>query len=160
MTTSKGVPAAIFAGCCVIAIGLYMGLSARPIQPLPKKPIAPPAVLVQAKPSAKPVLQPRLEKAQIAAAQKAAQQALDSVKAGWIKKCWAPAIAKTPKPDTARWTIDVTFNAAGIEIARGISDIRGSERADVARCLRTLPLDLRIPPQPRSARATLMLTMP
>lgn len=84
----------------------------------------------------------------------------DALKPALREACCAPAVAREPEPAHARWTWDVTFDTRGDEIARGISDVRGFVRNDVAVCLRRQPLGLRVPPPSRNTRVTLQFELP
>jgi hypothetical protein len=62
-----------------------------------------------------------------------------------VKTCWKPAVRKNPNPKQARYIFSLSFDARGVERGRGISEIRGQSRADVAQCLRRLRMGLKIP---------------
>jgi hypothetical protein len=66
--------------------------------------------------------------------------------------------ARAAEPATSKYLVRSTFDASGREIARGVSELRGEpSRADVARCLRELPLDLE--PGPLGASVSLELDL-
>lgn len=163
MASSYILPAAIVVGSGLIALGLYFGLAARPVAPTAQpepgaltSAKAEPGALTSAK--AEPSTVPKPIDPSVTEA--AAQQALDALKPTLIEACWKPALAANPEPAEARWTYDVTFDTKGVAIARGISDVRGMERGDVASCLRTQPMRLRVPPPPVNTRVTLQLSLP
>lgn len=148
----------------LIGAGLYFGLAREPAPP-PPQPSATPAIhLASPSPTVPdrappPVATPRPD-GEVAAVTAAAEKALAALKPRLVQTCWAPAVAKTPEPSKARWTWDVTFDTRGVEVARGISDVRGLERADVAECLRQQPLDLRVPPPSKTTRVSLEFELP
>ena len=92
----------------------------------------------------------------------AAKEALASLKKRELgPKCWVPRVAAQPEPAESQYSIALSFDAAGIEVGRGISELRGRpSRADVARCLREQPLSLRIPPPGQPLSMTLPLAFP
>lgn len=162
MASSHLIPAAIVLAGGLIGTGLYFGLAARePVQPASETASAAPSTPTPPLPSHAPppavTSQPDDEVKRVTAAAEAALAALEPK---LRKTCWDPAVGEKPEPSRARWTWDVTFDTRGVEIARGISDVRGLERPDVAECLRRQPLDLRVPPPSKNTRVTLQLELP
>jgi hypothetical protein len=64
-----------------------------------------------------------------------AGKALDAQRAILVKRCWEPAVAKTPEPKTIRYVLNLSFDAAGRQIGRGIIEDRETARIDVTRCV-------------------------
>jgi hypothetical protein len=77
---------------------------------------------------------------------KQAAKALEAEREELVKACWEPAVKASPEPPKAKYIYNVSFDADGKEIARGVSETREMSRSDVAQCLRDRPLSLRIPP--------------
>lgn len=177
------IPGAILAGSAIIGTGLFLGLRSR----APEAPVALPSPIGAAGPtqtSPSPQLAPGApgaaapgqaeapgQAAALAAPagptdelkQKVARHATEALEAkrkDLVKECWAPAAKANPEPALARYSFNVTFDAEGTEIARGISDVRGFERPDVGQCLRQQPLGLRIPPPGVSVMVDVPFTLP
>jgi hypothetical protein len=68
-----------------------------------------------------------------------ASRQLESARAELLARC-VPATGLPGGRATARFTFNVTFDASGREIARGISEDRRAPAPEVAGCLRRLPL--------------------
>lgn len=67
-----------------------------------------------------------------------AGQSLDAVRAELVARCVPPD--RAGELGGARFTFNVTFDASGREIARGIGEDRRFRAPEVASCLRRLPL--------------------
>jgi hypothetical protein len=159
------LPGAIVLGAALIALGLFLGLRDRQapvVATSAAQPLAPPPVLASSAAQALPLISAQAAKtaasADVSRAQTEASRALAQTKQSLLTACWAPSIANAPEPPTSRYTVEVSFNVDGVEVARGISEVRGvPSRQDVAECLRKRPGTLRIPP-PRSP-VTVELTL-
>jgi hypothetical protein len=75
-----------------------------------------------------------------------ALKSLEAKRAELVKTCWDPSFKKNPNPAKAKYLFSLSFDPAGKEIARGISDVRGMERADTGQCLRSQPMGLTVAP--------------
>lgn len=95
-----------------------------------------------------------------ARANAAARAALAAAKPAISKKCWEPAVATDSEPASVSYQLDVSFDANGRQVSRGVIERRDRSRADVARCLRSLPMTLRIPAPGVRVRTTLQLAFP
>lgn len=146
---SAPIVAAILAGSALIAAALYFGLRARAVEPH-----------AAAEPTPAPREQPADPTALAARAQANAARALDAIRPRLLAECWAPSRAAAADPPRVRYLLDVTFDAGGKQIALGVVEERGLARADVAKCLRRQPLDLRIDPPGSSVRVQLALELP
>lgn len=147
---SNNVPIAIIGAGALVGLGLFFGLR----QKAPDAPTSQPSIASAASENRAP--QPPATVVSTAAP--TGVVALDKVKAdvtkaldaektkSFLPMCWKPLLAKTPKPDRAKYTFDMAFDAQGKEISRGISEHREAERSDVGICLRKLPIGLTIPP--------------
>lgn len=154
MASELGSRVTTLVAAVIIAAGVYLGLRDRGGPDRGDPPPAPPAP-----PRPSPAAPPPRPPAHAAAGANAAR-ALEGVKPDLIQKCWNPALARAPEPATARYLFDLTFDAAGKEIARGISEPRGESRADVGVCLRALPIGLAIPPPGENVRVEAVLVLP
>ena len=76
-----------------------------------------------------------------------AVKAFEAERANFRKTCWEPAIKEKPEPASSKFVFNVTFDGAtGKEISRGVNELRGESRSDVAQCLRMLPIGVGIEP--------------
>jgi hypothetical protein len=142
------IAAAIFGGCVVIALALYLALRPRgPRAPAPRG--VPRAPVTEASPA----LADRVN-ADV-------QTALRARIPHWIETCWTPAIAANPTPATSKYVFDLTVDAAGNEIARGISEVRDEpSRSDVGTCLRADREPIHVPPPKVPVRVSVWVRLP
>jgi len=179
----RAIPAAIVAAAVIIAAGLYFGLRARggadaapatsaealATSPSQKrtsvantatppavptgvdKAVAPPPMM----PFEVPIPATHDKNADLARA------ALERMRGDFVRKCWAPAAAKTPEPAHASFTFNLAFDAQGKERARGIGEVAfgADARTDVGNCLRGLasPIEIEAPGRAVSVSVTMEL---
>lgn len=165
MSKEHLVPAAILAGFAMVAIAVYFGLKGAPARPPVQ--VASPAPTSAAlepppRPAALPLGPPEPPSALREAVEADAKKAVAAERsATFVTRCWAPAIAAKPQPAASRYSLQMTFDATGKEIARGLSEIRGVDsRPDVAQCLRGLPIGLTVPARGATVQVTLELSFP
>lgn len=177
------IPGSILLGCAMIAGALYFGLQGGTSQPGAPGAVSPSSAATAATPglggSSRPspaqptgaqalpgaaaaVLNVPAAAADVqAAAVTAAKSAVETEKKATIlPRCWEPAIKSRPSPAVAKYMINMTFDPTGKEVARGIAEDRAAERADVAACLRQLPLGLQIAPPGVTVRVEVPLELP
>ncbi len=117
-------PVAILLAGVAIGVGLYAGPRAPGHAELP--PGAAPQEVPTAPrtlpgPDGRPAPVRRVDPATVQqAAGDAVQATLAAQRAALVAACWAPVVGSVPPGATASWTLDVTFNAAGTQVARGI----------------------------------------
>lgn len=166
------VPLSILGAGALVGAGLYFGLRERPVlAPLPEPsasaapalpPAAPPTVapteaVTPEPPAAAPgPVSPEV----ITKASEDAARALEKAKKKLSDACWKPALAETPEPKTARYLFNLSFDARGKEIARGVTELRDESRADVGQCLRAQPIGLEIPPPGAIIAVSIALEFP
>lgn len=156
---------AILIGSCVIAIGLYLGLrgrneapahtpnavpapvSAAPVAAIPPRPIEPVAQ----------VAPPSADKGQVI---QEAVASLDKHKKALSEKCLAPSLAKKPEPAKVKYTFNLTFDASGKIIARGVSEDRETARPEVLACVSENFPALTITPPGQSVLVDVPLELP
>jgi hypothetical protein len=159
------LPGAIVLGGALIGLGLYLGLrdsgrGAPSAATTPSAPatLSPPPVASSSGPpplapasSAPPEASSSTELG-MTARSRVEQQTKDFIdadkKAKFIPQCWEPALAKEPKPATSKYVFQIAYGPDGKESVRGISELRGESRADVARCLRDIPMGYKVTPPP------------
>ncbi|KYF66846.1 hypothetical protein BE11_00345 [Sorangium cellulosum] len=153
-------PAAILLGSVFIAAGLYFGLQ-REAPPAASNPASAEAAAASAttpasgapapaEAPAPPQPAPRATDASPSELYKRVEadaiKALEARRSLFVKQCWEPSLKKSPTPARAKYLFNMTFDASGKEIARGISEVRGMDRPDAAQCLRMIPLGIGVPP--------------
>ncbi|WP_437878725.1 hypothetical protein [Sorangium sp. So ce513] len=174
-------PAAILLGSVFIAAGLYFGLQrAAPPAALPPASAEAAAASAKAPPASEapaPSPAPRAAATGAAAASPDelaaaspgelykrvaadAMKALEARRPLFVKQCWEPSLKKSPTPARARYLFNMTFDASGKEIARGISEVRGMDRPDAAQCLRMIPLGIAVPPPGARVAVEVEMTLP
>jgi hypothetical protein len=95
-----------------------------------------------------------------AAAVAAATKDLERHRAEVVKKCAEPALAKQPNPPQIKLTFNVTFDAEGKQIMRGVVEDRETMREGVSMCaMNTIP-PLSIPAQGASVYVELPWSLP
>ena len=131
---------AIVAGCALIAIALYLGLTRGP------PPIPPSSLPRSAAPDADTLRALTLQ---------AAGQ-LEKQRAPMTGACWSG-----PR-DPARYDVQLAFDATGREIGRSILELRDQpSRSDVAACLRALvQVPIVIAPPGTPVTLTIPLVLP
>lgn len=163
---------AIVAAGALVGAGLYFGLRARP----PAAGLPPPAASTlstgapapfagaDAQPSIPAAAAPGAAAAPPATPEKVradAMAALEGLKRRALDTCWRPALSREPEPSRSSYMVDVTFAADGTTLAMGLSELRERpSRADVAQCVRTSGVALRIPPPGAGFRIELPLEFP
>ncbi|WP_437910361.1 hypothetical protein WME95_21550 [Sorangium sp. So ce327] len=167
-------PAAILLGSLFIAAGLYLGLQRPPPPPaLPSASVEPSTARAGALPATAGAPAPSLpvpHPASVGASpvtselykrvEGDAAKGLEGRRSLFVKQCWEPSLRKNPAPARARYIFNMTFDASGNEIARGISEVRGMDRPDAAQCLRMMPLELVVPPPGTRVSVEIEMTLP
>lgn len=164
--------ASILIAGALIAAGLFFGLRGREPAPLPAAGPTPPAAPSAAStsaasppasspapPAAPPPPAPTAT-ADRAAATAAATKDLERYRAEIVKKCVQPALAKKPDPPQIKLTFNVTFDAQGKQITRGVAEDRATMREGVTMCAMDAIPPLEIPPQGISVYVELPWTLP
>ncbi|HEY2511364.1 MAG TPA: hypothetical protein VGI39_10935 [Polyangiaceae bacterium] len=163
---SNAIPVAILAGCSIIAVAVYLGLSARPVVVV--APALSSAVPVASASAPEQAVMPAAAASLLGAANHPPSTGLDAdvasalekLRSSLVQACWKPAVAAQPTPDHATYMFDLTFDEAGREVARGVSEIDRTSRADVAQCIRAHYTPLAIPARGARTRARVPLTLP
>lgn len=95
-----------------------------------------------------------------ASAARAAARAVMSKKAALAEACWTPLLAQQGEPAQSHHLLRETFDSEGKEVSRTVEDVNGQSRADVAECLRALPLDFEIAPGDQPLTVTVTIAFP
>jgi len=139
-------PTAILIGSLIIAVGLFMALrrSEPTIAPIVDLP-APPAVPVPATPVASRETVTRQ-----------ASEALAYHRPALRDRCYGPVVAGEAPPRPAKLIFNVTFDAAGVQVMRGVVEPRDTSIPEVTRCVGDHLPALRVAPP----GATMMVEVP
>lgn len=134
------------------AAGSWAPVAPRAAAPSPAPAVAP-------APAAAPSEERRARAETVARATEELSRSLEAARAGLAERC-VPEARRAGGPP-ARVTFNITFDAAGREIARGISDDRRAPAPEVARCLRKLPMGaLRVSAPGASVGVRVAMTLP
>lgn len=143
-------PTAIVIGSVIVAAGLYFGLQQRPAPVA--APIAPPPAPTPVQPTPAPIPTPTIVPAATVARQ--ASETLEYHRALLRERCSPPA------GTTARFTLNVTFDAAGTQVIRGIVEDRDNPPPGLGGCGNTTLPALRVPPPGAVTAIEVALTVP
>jgi len=154
-TSILTTPVAILAAGALIGLGLFFGLRREADGPAPSVPatLVPSASTtpslplgpgpIQTATSQTATSQPlaptatattAVDKKAIAAELKTA---LDQHKKMIVEQCVAPSLAKKPTPDHVNLSFNISVDANGKQVARGVSEDRETSRADVTQCVQS-----------------------
>src|SRR5262249_45407761 len=76
-----------------------------------------------------------------------ALKALDAYRPAILEKCFRPALATGAGPPRVKLRFNITFDAAGKQIARGLMQDRDAPRPELGDCAAgALPVNLEVPP--------------
>lgn len=139
---------AILMGSVIIACGLYFGLrndnrgnsgnyDGQPARPIATSSVDQPALVQPAKPL------PSVDKTRVI---REAAIVLGTHKKSLTEKCLAPSLAKKPDPPNVKYTFNITFDAAGNIVARGVMEDRATSRPEVLECINDNFPVVRLPP--------------
>jgi hypothetical protein len=160
---------AILIGSCVIAFALYMALKQGPAVPTPLPPtsdatavvpVEPPkavAPVIVAPPVVAPVVAPVADKNSVI---RDASAILDKQKKVLTEKCLAPSLAKKPQPAKVKYMFNVTFDAMGNVVARGVSEDRETARPEVLACISENFPTLKVTPPGQSVLVDVPFELP
>jgi hypothetical protein len=161
-------PTAILLGSVIVAAGLFFGLRDRS-DPQPPAPAPAPSAAALAPPSpampaeaVQPVqpAQPAGPAADRSAVAKQAEAALAQHRKSLTDQCLAPSLARKPDPPVVKYVFNVTFDAEGKQIARGVSEDREAARPEVTACVSEKLPTLTVPPPGQTVRVEIPLSLP
>jgi hypothetical protein len=164
LTTQQSILIGFVAAGCLIGAAIYFGLasgrgsaSGDSVSPLGSagpsaerpgsgvRPVDPPTPASNATP------------AQVAAD---AKKAVDAQRPALIKKCWETAAAPQGSAGSWKAIFNITFDATGQQVARGIVVDRSSTRYEVTNCVNDNLSTLKIPAPGAVATAEVPLSLP
>jgi hypothetical protein len=155
-------PTAILLGSVIIGAGLFLGLRGRSDpQPSGRAPapsavqLAPPSPAIPAEPA-----QPLGPAADRSAVAKQAEAAVAQHRKSLTDQCLAPSLARKPDPPVVKYVFNVTFDAEGKQIARGVSEDREAARPEVTACVSEKLPTLTVPPPGQTVRVEIPLSLP
>jgi hypothetical protein len=126
----KWIAVAIVIAAAMISLALYLALSPRP------RAAAPP-----------PLGDPS----------KSASAALAAYQPGLRMACWPTDAGELPP---SRWSVDLSFDANGQQLARGFSEERGASNPEVTKCVQRLLPPLRIAAPGQTVRVEVPFALP
>ncbi|WP_437644127.1 hypothetical protein [Sorangium sp. So ce362] len=89
-----------------------------------------------------------------------AARALDAHRPALVERCYRPAIAAHPAPRGVKYVFDLTFDAQGRQIARGILEDRETSRPEITACLVTALPPVAVAPPGASVRVDVPFSLP
>ena len=148
------IPGAIVVGFAMLGVAVYHGLTQREAPP-PTSSLAASTTAASTLPIATATGVPvNVVEAQ---ARDAVAKEKESL---YLPRCWIPLAAKGG-PAKSTYSIQLAFAPDGRVIGRGFSEERGKDsRADVAECLRRLPMTISVPPPGVPLQVTVALEFP
>lgn len=154
--SSTGLPTswAIVLGSCIISLGLYFGLRSR--DGVVQSADTPTATVPRQTPT---VPTPRTAPDTLRVLREASAS-LDGHKKALTEKCLAPSLAKKPDPPRVKYSFNITFDATGVPIARGVIEDRATARSDVLTCVSDNFPNLRVSPPGQTVRVDVPLELP
>ena len=147
-------PAAIVIGAAMIAAGLYFGLRARPEAvvapaPVPLSSVAPRAMVPPPPPP---------PAADAAAATKEVAAVIASKRPELAKAC--ASLLTPPSKEPKRVDLNITFDASGKEIVRGVTEPRGRSTPGLGNCVTDALPPLTVTPQGVTVRVEVPVELP
>ncbi len=150
--TTLVLAAAILGGCALIATALYLGLAHT--SPVAHEPVAKPPSNPVATPPAATMIATTPKIATPTAAQAHAAEAIAYHRGLLLARCPPPA-------DTVfHFQFNITFDAHGQQVMRGIADDRRNPTSTLAQCLNEALPGLRIPPPGTTMAVDVPLQLP
>lgn len=179
MKQQRAIVVAIVLGATIIAAAIYLRPAAPPSDALARPtaelvaaatapastesepaPTAPaPSPEVPAAPEAPPTPAPQVVNGPELEAK--VRAALATELDTWRKQCWDVLTKQTPGAASTRFTLNMSFNADGSEIGRGMLSPRDAGRQDVNLCVNRLPVSLlKLEPIGAPASIDVEITLP
>jgi hypothetical protein len=147
------VPTAILLGSGLIAASIYLGLRSQvPVAPATASE-HPVAVPVPAPVVTPPVSSPELVKQQ-------ASEALAYQRTRLRDVCYRPAVLVAGAPLPAAWTLNVTFDAQGNQLVRGVEEHLGTSTPELTRCIGEQTQPMTVPAPGRTIMVEIPLSFP
>jgi hypothetical protein len=157
-------PSAILLAGAMIAAAVFFGLRGREpppgAPPVPPRSSSPEPVASAVSQGSTAQVPPPPAVADHAVVAEAAARELERHRAEVVRRCVAPALAQRPEPPHVKLTFDVTFDAQGRQIARGVTEDRATARPGVTACATDLVPELRVPPPGAAVLVELRWTLP
>lgn len=150
------VPTAILLGNGLIAVSIFFGL--RSMAPAPpaaasERPLAAPPPEPTPVVAAAPVASPELVKQQ-------ASEALAYQRLRLRDVCYRPAVQLAGAALPAAWTLNVTFDAQGKQLVRGVEEQPGTSTPELTRCIGDAMQPLTLPPPGATIMVEIELRFP
>ncbi|WP_437618898.1 hypothetical protein [Sorangium sp. So ce1151] len=161
MAKQLSTPTAILLGSAMLAAAVYLGLRHGPAAVAPDARTAGAAPPVEAGPGASAAPAPKSAKAvprdEVA---RQAALALDAHRPTLMDRCYKPAIAAKPEPRAVKYLFNITFDAGGRQIARGLIEDQETARPEVTACLVAALPPIAIPAPGANVRVDVPFSLP
>ncbi|WP_437730659.1 hypothetical protein [Sorangium sp. So ce1335] len=168
MARQLSTPTAILLGSAMISAAVYLGLRHGPAAVAPDARPVHGTAAIQAGPGASagaaeraaapaPRAAPSVPRDEVA---KQAARALDAHRPALVERCYRPAIAAQPEPRTVKYLFNITFDARGRQIARGLIEDRETARPEVTACLVAALPPVEIAPPGANVRVDVPFSLP
>ena len=135
------VPTAILLGSGLIAVSIFLGL--RSMAPAPPV-VASERPVAVSMPEPTPVVAPPVASPGLVKQQ--ASEALAYQRLRLRDVCYRPAVQLAGAGLPAAWTLNVTFDAQGNQLVRGVEEHRGTSTPELTRCIGDAMQPLTVPP--------------
>ncbi|WP_437964353.1 hypothetical protein WMF04_32155 [Sorangium sp. So ce260] len=173
MGRQLSTPTAILLGSAMIAAAVYLGLRHGPaaVPPDPRAAEGAPSRRGEPASSAGPAERARASGEGAPAPQRApsvpreevarqAARALDAHRPALVERCYRPAVAAQPAPREVKYVFNLTFDAQGRQIARGVIEDRETSRPEVTTCLLAALPPVAVAPTGSSVRVDVPFSLP
>ena len=171
MGRQLSTPTAILLGSAMIAAAIYLGLrhgpagvatdprpaGSAPSQPAEAASSAGPAQRAPGAVAPAPQPAPSVPRDEVA---RQAARALDAHRPALIERCYKPAVAAQPGPRGVRYVFNLTFDAQGRQIARGIIEDHEASRPEVTACLVAALPPVAVAPPGANVRVDVPFSLP
>ncbi|MDC0677478.1 hypothetical protein [Sorangium atrum] len=173
MGRQLSTPTAILLGSAMISAAVYLGLrhgpagvptEPRPVGGAPWQPAdavssAGAALAPGAGASARPLQAPAPSVPREQVAMQAAR-ALEAHRPALIERCYKPAAAARPAPRGVKYIFNLTFDARGRQLARGIIEDREASSPEVTACVVDALPAVAVPPPGANVRVDVPFSLP
>ncbi|WP_437791379.1 hypothetical protein [Sorangium sp. So ce693] len=159
MGRQLSTPTAILLGSAMISAAVYLGLRHGPagVPTEPRPVVGAPWQPADAVSSAGAAPAPSVPREQVAMQ---AARALEAHRPALIERCYKPAAAARPAPRGVKYIFNLTFDARGRQLARGIIEDREASSPEVTACVVDALPAVAVPPPGANVRVDVPFSLP